>query len=235
MRFTPRTRRTRETPGEHVVLLGDSVFDCDSYTGEGFDVPACLRPLLDGRVTLLARDGATTVSLPWQLEKLPDDATRLVVSIGGNDALMNSDLLRLNHKTRPRWTDGMPFFQAAMILLYDRAGEFRDDYAEAMDKVISAGLPVTVCTIYNPDYPEPKATAVAAALTMFNDVIIRYALSHGLDIIELRDVCTIPADFELDIEPSREGAQKIAEAIAGANALAPAGAAAEVIAQRVTA
>ena len=45
-------------------------------------------------VTLLAVDGATTAGLPTQARRMPDDATHVVVSVGGNDALHNSDLLR---------------------------------------------------------------------------------------------------------------------------------------------
>jgi hypothetical protein len=114
---------------------------------------------------------------------------------------------------------------------YDAIQEMRaqtfEHHRAAMDQVRALGLPVSVCTIYDCDFTYRPAYAARAALALFNDVIIRYALSHGLDIIELRDVCTIPADFEMDIEPSREGAQKIAAALAGAIT--------EVIAQRVTA
>jgi hypothetical protein len=45
--------------------------------------------------TLRAEDRATTDALPRQLARIPPDATHLVISIGGNDALQNSDLLSL--------------------------------------------------------------------------------------------------------------------------------------------
>ena len=38
-------------------------------------------------------DGATTHGLASQLTCVPSDASHLVVSVGGNDALQNSDLL----------------------------------------------------------------------------------------------------------------------------------------------
>ena len=38
-------------------------------------------------------DGATTNDFAAQLGSLPDDATHLVVSLGGNDALGHVDLL----------------------------------------------------------------------------------------------------------------------------------------------
>ncbi len=51
---------------------------------------------------------------------------------------------------------------------------------------------------------------------MFNDVIARTAHAHGLDLIELRLVCTKPSDYANPIEPSGAGGAKIARAIASA-------------------
>ena len=52
-------------------------------------VIAQLRRLLPSgwTATLCAVDGATTADLGRQLERVPAGATRLVISIGGNDAL----------------------------------------------------------------------------------------------------------------------------------------------------
>ena len=73
----------------HIVLLGDSVFDNGAYISAGPDVATQLRLALPARykVTLLARDGAVAADLPHQIARLPDDASHLVVSVGGNDAL----------------------------------------------------------------------------------------------------------------------------------------------------
>ena len=79
---------------ESVVLLGDSVFDNKAYTAGAPDVAAHLRRFLgDARVTLCAIDGATTVDLGPQLDRVPKHATRVLLSLGGNDALENADLL----------------------------------------------------------------------------------------------------------------------------------------------
>ena len=84
-------------PAPHVVLLGDSVFDNARYVAPGPDVAAQLRAVLPAgwRATLRAVDGATTSGLAAQLRAIPADATHLVVSVGGNDALQNRDLLSL--------------------------------------------------------------------------------------------------------------------------------------------
>lgn len=58
---------------EHVVLLGDSIFDNASYTNGLPDVVTHLRGILpDGaEASLLAIDGSTTADLVDQLTNLP--------------------------------------------------------------------------------------------------------------------------------------------------------------------
>src|SRR3954462_14542529 len=86
----------------HVVLLGDSVFDNAAYVPGGPDVIRQVRERLPGGgggslrgvagatpagAPRRAVDGATTAGVPGQAQRLPPDATHLVVSVGGNDAL----------------------------------------------------------------------------------------------------------------------------------------------------
>jgi hypothetical protein len=81
----------------HIVLLGDSIFDNAAHTRGGPDVVTRLRQFLppSWEATLCAVDGATTLGLAAQLARVPVSATHLVIAIGGNDALQNSDLLSL--------------------------------------------------------------------------------------------------------------------------------------------
>jgi hypothetical protein len=58
-----------------------------------------------------------------------------------------------------------------------------------------------------------EAAAALVMLTTFNDVILRVAFEEKLRVIELRLVCTEPADYANTIEPSVRGGQKIARAI----------------------
>ena len=80
----------------HVVLFGDSIFDNGRYTSGGPDVISQVRKLLpEGwRGSLLAVDGAWTEDIASQLKRIPSDATHLVLSVGGNDTLMNTEMLR---------------------------------------------------------------------------------------------------------------------------------------------
>lgn len=48
---------------------------------------------------------------------------------------------------------------------------------------------------------------------VFNDVILRVGIELGLSMIDLRFVCSSPADYADPIEPSSVGGAKIARAI----------------------
>ena len=191
----------------HIVLLGDSRLRqcrlCRRRPGCG---PA-LREILPAgwRATLQARDGAVIAELAAQLERLPADASHLVASVGGNDALGEAALLDAK---LTRWPSlgadhGCP-----------RAVPFR--LRAHARQALGLGLPLAVCTIYEPRFPEPVLRRLAAtALTALNDVITREAFARGVDCIDLRIVCDEDADFANPIEPSVRGGAKIARAILG--------------------
>jgi hypothetical protein len=193
---------------EHIALLGDSIFDNASYTKGQPDVVAHLRGLLpDGaRVSLLAVDGATTAGLGAQLDKMPADVTRVVLSIGGNNALLNSDILNLPVAST----------QEALLLFGRRVAEFERGYCESLAAVLERIPDTTVCTIYNGNLPAHQAPSARVALMMFNDVILRAAFQRRLQMIDLRLICSEPSDYANPIEPSGSGGAKIARAIAAA-------------------
>lgn len=191
----------------HVVLLGDSVFDNGVYVPPGQDVPTHLRALLgDGaRVTLLAIDGSTTDTVHGQIPRVPADATHVVLSIGGNDALDHLDLL------------ATPARHAGQVLdLFGEAVElFRIRY-EAVLAALPTGPRRLACTVYNGALDPRDAPRAKVALMLFDDTIVRTALRYGVDVIELRAVCAAPGDFTGQIEPSVTGGPKIARAVAAA-------------------
>ncbi|HEV7891839.1 MAG TPA: SGNH/GDSL hydrolase family protein [Pyrinomonadaceae bacterium] len=190
----------------HVVLLGDSVFDNAAYVGGGADVVTHLRALVpEGwRATLAAVDGSVALDVPRHLESVPDDATHLVVSTGGNDALTNAGILGEYAES----------FAEVLGRLADVAEVFEDDYRRMLDALRSTGKPAAVCTIYNPRMEDARVQRLAcAALATFNDVITRAAFEAGLPLIDLRLVCNEDADYANPIEPSEAGGAKIARAI----------------------
>jgi hypothetical protein len=201
---------------KHIVLLGDSIFDNALYTHSEPDVVAHLRSVLpEGwKASLCAVDGATTLHLKEQLEALPRDASHLVLSIGGNDALLNSDLLNTPVQSTSE----------ALALFADRIERFERNYQGAVELLVGIGAPLMVCTIYNGNLAPSERRNARMALTMFNDVIVRVALTLAVDVLELRAVCTEASDFANPIEPSGSGGRKIADAIAGAFGVLPSGA-----------
>jgi hypothetical protein len=192
----------------HVVLLGDSIFDNAAYVRGGPDVVTHLAGLLppDWRATLAAVDGAVIADVPAQLARLPGDATHLVVSAGGNDALRHADLL------------DRPAASSAQVLgwLADASAAFEARYRRMLAALLARGVPLTACTIYNGNLGPPADRLAAVALAVFNDAILRTAAEHRVPTLELRHVCTEPADYANPIEPSVQGGAKIARAIARA-------------------
>ena len=192
----------------HVVLLGDSIFDNAAYVRGGPDVITQLTGLLpkDWTATLLAVDGDVIADVHRQLTRLPRDATHLVLSVGGNDALGHSDLLDKRASS------------SAQVLgwLADAAAGFGQRYERLLDELIQLRLPLTVCTIYNGNLGADVHALAAAALCVFNDAILRAAVKRALSVIELRLVCTEPGDYANPIEQSVQGGAKIARVIAGA-------------------
>ena len=190
----------------HVVLLGDSIFDNGAYVSGAPDVVRQLRGALpDGwKATLLAVDGAVTRDVPRQLARLAVDASLLVVSVGGNDALGEAHLLN-----QPARTIG-----EGMLVLADARRQFAVGYEAMLEAVLSVGRATALCTIYDANFPGSEGEVIAAALSLFNDVITRAAFSRGLSLIDLRLICSEEADYANPIEPSERGGEKIAAAIA---------------------
>jgi lysophospholipase L1-like esterase len=192
---------------KHVILLGDSIFDNAAYVGNAPDVvrQVCQRlPHHGSTATLRAVDGGTTEDVREQLQHLPADATHLIVSAGGNDALGYVDFLGTPAKSTAE----------ALLGLADIAAEFERKYRVMLTEVLAYGLPTAICTIYYPRFPDPDLQKIAiTGLTVFNDCIIRAAFTHSLPLLDLRLICTEEGDYADPIEPSAQGGEKIANAL----------------------
>jgi len=190
----------------HVILLGDSIFDNAAYVGGGPEVIEQVQQRLPvgWQATLRAVDGSVTASVRRQLDRLPEDAGWLVVSVGGNDALGYADIL------------GEKAHSAAEVLqrLAEIGDRFEHDYHLMLQEVLSRRLPTAICTVYYPRFPDPLTQRLAVtALTIFNDRILREAFAAGLPVLDLRLLCHEDADYANPIEPSVRGGEKIAEVI----------------------
>lgn len=191
----------------HVALLGDSIFDNRVYVAPAPDVREQLRNQLgtDWRVSLVAVDGHVTNDVrDRQIARVPDETSHIVISVGGNDALGRASILAESARS----------VAEAVGRLAEAQARFARSYGEMVDAVLTLGLPTAVCTIYDANYPQPQRRLVVSALSLFNDVITRAAFARGLDVIDLRLICDDPADYANPIEPSAQGGEKIARAIA---------------------
>ena len=190
----------------HLVLLGDSIFDNERYVPDGPSVTDHLRRMLPGdwQVTLLAVDGAAAEDVPGQLGKLPKDATHLVVSAGGNNALEYGSVIL--HEAAESYIE-------VLTRLTEMREEFRQTYRHMLRKLREHGLPLTVCTIY--DTVPHLHPAESAGLGLFNEVILKEAFRLALPLIDLRLTCSEDSDYSTlsPIEPSATGGAKIARGI----------------------
>ena len=192
----------------HIVLVGDSIFDNGRYTEGGPDVIAQVRQLLPRgwQASLLAVDGSTTENIPDQVKRLSSDASHLVLSVGGNDAIMNAEILRMPARSTAE----------ALSELNEVSKNFEANYRRAVEMCRQRGLPLAICTIYNGNFPDPKyQLLISTALMVFNDVILRVGIENGLTIIDLRLICSSAEDYANPIEPSSIGGAKIARSIVG--------------------
>jgi hypothetical protein len=199
-------RKSRAMP--HVVLIGDSIFDNAAYTQGGPDVVSQVRGLLPRgwKATGLAADGSTTDRITDQLVRLPRDATHLVVSVGGNNALTHLPVLQTPVSTTAQAIDAL-----ATI-----GSDFEARYRFAIAACVRTGVPLAVCTICDGWFDGRSFQRIAATvLTIFNDVIVRVAIEHALPVMDLRTVCGSPEDYANEIEPSSVGGGKIARVIVG--------------------
>lgn len=154
----------------HIVLLGDSVFDNGAYVQGGPDVVKQLASIAPPgwQATLGARDGAVISDVKTQLDRIPADASHLVISAGGNDELRESSVLDEPARS----------VAEAIAKLAAARDRFRSDYAAMLDLIATRRLRTAICTIYEPRFPEPfRRRIAAAALTLLNDCITREAFS----------------------------------------------------------
>ena len=79
----------------HIALLEDATLDKGAYTSGGPSIAEHLSRLFpeSGEAMFLAVDGATTRDTQRQVEQISSGATRVVLSVGGNDAMEGTRVL----------------------------------------------------------------------------------------------------------------------------------------------
>ena len=190
---------------EHLVLLGDSIFDNGSYTKGEPDVKSHMESMVPDnfKVSLLAKDGSFIMDVKAQLKSLPSDATRLLLSVGGNDILRHRDFLT---DTAFSGTDLPDYLSLALV-------KFEQDYRTLILNIVALKIPLITCTVYNGNLEKSVREKAKAAIAVFNDCIYRVSGENKIPVLELRKICTKETDYANPIEPSGIGGRKIAEGI----------------------
>src|SRR6185295_16633560 len=117
--------------------------------------------------------------------------------------------------------------------LADIAEDFGARYRQVLAEARPRSRRLVACTIYEPrmfDATTPRLLRVP--LTLLNDQIVREAARAGVDVLDLRSVCTSAADFVRQIEPSAQGARRIVATIETVVRGVPSGAAIALLAAR---
>lgn len=193
---------------KHLVLLGDSIFDNAAYVAGGPDVIDQVRQRMPSmwKASLLAVDGDTSAMVSQQVTRIPPDATHLVLSVGGNDALgciasLETSATSVKH---------------ALAFLHKIKIGFEASYRALISTLLTLDKPLMVCTVY--DHVPGLPTELKTALSLFNDVILREAIQRGLPVLDLRMICTEPRDYSAvsPIEPSSAGGAKVVDRMATA-------------------
>lgn len=196
-----RNRKAKKV--KKVALFGDSIFDNESYVLPGGAVidQVNLLDKVGWSAELLAVDGAVTKDVSSQCDRVTEDMTHIVVSIGGNNALGYISIFEENVSS----------VYEGMQVLAAIKDQFQKSYQEMLKKVVSLDMNLVLCTIYNtcPGVDIPLLTA----LSVFNDVIFYEAFKLGVPVLDFRQIFSRPDDYSSlsPIEPSEIGGKKIAE------------------------
>jgi len=195
----------------HIALLGDSTIDNGRWVPRG--EPSVFEQVqqLEPNVTLCARDGAMIGAIREQLKQIPEDATHVVISVGGNNATGASSTIL-----------GEPVTdcEEALGRLHDFAVTFEADFAAEMThlKQHIGNRHLVICSCYNPcfaawDVATVQQGVANLTLSVLADVVLRIATRLKAPVIDLRRVMNKVEDFANPIEPSSLGGAKFAAEI----------------------
>jgi lysophospholipase L1-like esterase len=222
---------------KNILLLGDSIIDNRSYVLEGeLDVTAHLKKLYldqpDVSIANNAVDGDTMYDLEQNHlggEEL-QNASHIIVSIGGNDLLHNISFLQTTSElSKVMGKDARIGKWGVKELNPSRNKVFEETYFEIIKpftkqyETIVANLSnhrakLLLCTVYEGDLVDSDEfsdvnNSSKTMVSLFNDIVYRTANKYGADVLELREIFVSPEDYANPIEPSHIGGGKLAKAI----------------------
>ena len=214
-----------------IYLLGDSIIDNAPYVKKNEkDVVSHLISMYkeDPKVNINNRavDGHTMRDLlDTQLsDEGLNEATHIVMSIGGNDLLQNISFLQMTSKlSEVMDKDARIGKWGSKELNPSRNKVFEETYFEIIKPMqqeyesIVANLSnyrakLLLCTVYEGDLVDSDefSDVIYSSKTMlsiFNDLVYRTAQKYDGEVLELRDIFISSEDYANPIEPSHIGGE----------------------------
>ena len=176
-----------------IILLGDSVFNNNSYVEKGKAVNELLQKNADENTTILslARNDSTINNVYQQLENVNinmnnNNLTTVFLSVGGNDI---------------------------MKLQQNNLDDTFEKY-KTLIEAITTKLPNVKLVLLNVYYP-PNASKYDSSIEKWNtNIDLEYEHNNkNIYILNLANLLKEPTDFVFDIEPSITGGEKITNKI----------------------
>ena len=196
-----------------ILLFGDSIIDNKYYVDENENsVLDHLQNISNDEFIQIALDGDTTKDvLDKQLQvSTIKDASKIILSIGGNDLLQNLSFL---------YKSNFENINEGLICLQNEIFQPLAERYEAIVRVLSSyRANLLLLTVYEGDLGRTdefrgvlnSSKIMASSL---NDIVYKTAKKYGADVLELRHIFTSSEDYANPIEPSHIGGEKLAKAI----------------------
>ncbi len=194
-----------------IVLLGDSIIDNKVYVQpKELSVTEHLQSIQEHEVIQIAVDGDTTHDvISDQINKIPEDATDLVLSIGGNDLLHEIDFLFQTFRYTPNKVLNMTGSLLSPVI---------SRYETIVGNLSNYRANLLLCTIYegdlvNSDELNSVSDSSKTMVSLFNDAIYKTGKKYDVEVLELRHIFVTSEDYANPIEPSHIGGSKLAAEI----------------------
>ena len=204
---------------KNILLLGDSIIDNGSYVHEGeLDVTAHLKKLYSDQpdvfITNNAVDGDTMYNIEYNHLDTPEveEASHIIVSIGGNDLLHNISFLQTTSELSKfmgkdarigKWgrrelnpTTNKVFEETYFEIIKP----FKKQYETIVANLSSHRANLLLCTVYEGDLVDSDEfsdvnNSSKTMVSLFNDIVYRTANKYSADVLELREIFVRPEDY----------------------------------------
>ena len=220
-----------------IYLLGDSIIDNGAYVGiDEKDVASHLNSMYKCspqiNINNRAVDGHTMKDLlDTQLsDEGLNEATHIVMSIGGNDLLQNISFLQMTSKLSEvmnkdarigKW--GVRELNPSRNKVFEETyfeiiKPFNSLYETIVEKLSNYRAKLLLCTVYEGDLfgsDEFKNVFYSSKtmVSIFNDLVYKSSSKFKTDVLELRNIFVSSEDYANPIEPSHIGGEKLAKSI----------------------